>query len=806
MRVRPLDITTVADCRQAIRSLRRRPAFALAAILTVAVGVGANTAVYQTIYAVLLRPLPFRDPQRLVQVWESTPVLPQLQATVPDFQDWRNQSRSFAQMAAYTFQEMNRITLVGQGQPEVVQATSATADLFPTMGIQPLLGRALSADDDRMKRPVALIAEKLWRRKFAADPAIVGRTLRLETESFTVIGVVPSRQAFPEWADVWIPFSWIEPELLNTRKYHPLEVIARLKPDASEEQAQTEIRALAARLAAEHRETNGTVGAYVVPLARQITGDVRPALLLVWAAVGLVLLMACANLAHMLLARMLDRRQEMAIRAALGAGRGRLVGMVFTESLLLALVGGACGAMLAVAANGVLQRMAQGRVPRLEPLGFAGHAPLFVLVSSILCGFLFTVPACAQAFRAQAAPAAGRSMSRPRSALGSILIAAEVAMAFVVLTGATLLVRSFVALLSEDPGFQAKGVLAMEVPMPSSRYDDNKSAQFWKSQLWPAVRALPGVEAVAMANCAPMSLSPTARSRFATRFGIEGRTFDPGRYPVAQYRWVTPEYFRLLEIPLKRGRLLAEADRDKPRYMINETLAQRFFPHEDPTTHRLIMGVMDPHQNAIEIAGVVGDVRDMGLDEPVPPTLYTISSSPRMTLLVKTAGDPLRLAVPIREAIHRADPEVAVLKVAPIAQYVADSLARRRFALTLLAAFGGLAALLTAAGIYGLLAYSVSGRVREFGIRAALGATPANLLRMILKEGGAVTIPGLAVGVVVSLACARLMKGLLYNLSPMDPLSLASAALLLAVITVFSVWLPARRAARVDPGEALRLE
>ena len=797
---------SLADLRQAIRSLRRRPAFALAAILTVALGVGANTAIYRVIYAVLLRPLPFRDPQRLVQLWESTPVLPQLQATVPDFEDWRNQSHSFAQMAAYTFQEMNRITLIGQGQPEVVQATSATANLFPTMGIRPLLGRGLSAGDERGKRPVALIAESLWRRKFAADPAIVGRTMRLETESFTVIGVVPSRQAVPEWADVWIPFSWIEAELFHTRKYHPLEVIARLKPGVGEEQAQGEMRALAARLAAEHRDTNGTVGAYVVPLARQITGDVRPALLLVWAAVGLVLLMACANLAHMLLARMLDRRQEMAIRVALGAGRARLMRMVFTESLLLALVGGLSGAALAGAADGVLQRMAQGRMPRLESLGFAGHAPMFVLVSSILCGVLFALPACAQAFRTQAAPAAGRSMSRPRSGLGSILIAAEVAMAFVVLMGATLLVRSFVALLTEDPGFQSKGVLAMEVPMPGSRYDDNKSTRFLNAQLLPALRALPGVEDVAAANCAPMSLAPTAHSRFATRFGIEGRTFDPGRYPVAQYRWMSPDYFRALGIPLKRGRWLTEADRDQPRYLINETLARRFFPHEDPTAHRLIMGVMDPQQDSIKIAGVVGDVRDMGLDEVVPPTLYMISSSPRMTLLVKTAGDPMRLAAPIRDAIHRADPEIAVRKVAPVAQYVADSLARRRFALTLLAVFGGLTALLTAAGIYGLLAYSVSGRAREFGIRAALGATPANLLRMILKEGAAVTIPGLAVGIAVSLACARLMKSLLYRLSPMDPLSLAAAGLLLSVITVLSVWLPARRAARVDPGAALRVD
>jgi putative ABC transport system permease protein len=739
-----LGIMLVADLRQAFRSLRRRPAFALAAILTIALGVGANTAVYQVIYAVLLRRLPFHEPQRLMQIWESTPMLPQLQIAVPDFEDWRSQTHSFAQLAAYTFQAMNRITLLGQGEPEVVQATSATAGLFPAMGIRPVLGRTFSDADEREKRPVALISEKLWRAKFGADPAVVGRAVRLETESFTVIGVVPTRQAFPAWADVWMPFSWVEPELRGTRKYHPLEVIARLRPGVSEAAADQEMRTLAARLAVEHRDTNGTVAAYAIPLAQEITGDVRPALLLVWAAVGLVLLMACANLGHMLLARMLDRRQEMAIRASLGAGRGRLVRLVFTESLLLAAAGGGCGALLAMAATGVLERMAQGRIPRLEGLGAGGQKPLFVLALSLACGILFTLPACAQALRAESRPATGRSMSKPRSPLGSVLIAAEVAMAFIVLMGAALLVRSFAGLLSEDPGFRASGVLAVEVPLPSSRYDWEKAAQFLKAQLLPAVRALPGVEDVAAANCAPMSLGPTEHTRYATRFGIEGRTFESGRYPVAQFRWVTPEYFRVLNIPLKRGRWLTEADRDQPRYMINETLARRFFPDTDPTTHRLVMGVMDPQTTLTTIAGVAGDVRDMGLDEASPPTLYLISSSPRMTLLVKTAGEPMRLAGAIREAIHRADPEVAVLKVATVEQYVADSLARRRFALNLLAAFAGLAALLTAAGIYGLLAYSVSGRVREFGIRAALGATPASLLRLVLREGAAVTIPGLA--------------------------------------------------------------
>ena len=795
-----------ADLRQAVRSLVRRPAFALAAILTVALGIGANTAVYQVIYAVLLQPLPFRDPQALLQVWESTPILPHLQVTVPDFADWRAQNHSFVEMAAYTFQAMDHITLTGRGEPQVLQATNVTASLFPAMGIRPLIGRTFDAADDRRKRPVALISEKLWRGKFAADPSIVGRSMRLETESFTVIGVVPARQAFPEWADVWLPFSWIEPDLSTRRKYHPLEVIARLRPGVSQDQAQSEMHAIAARLASEYHDTNGTVSAYTVPLARQITGHVRPALLLVWAAVGLVLLMACANLAHMLLARIVDRRQEMSVRVALGAGHGALMRLVFTESLLLALAGGLAGAFLAMAGGRLLQHVAEGRIPRLEPPTLTGHVILFVLVLSFLCAILFTLPACAHALRSGPAPGSERSMSRPRSPLSSVLIAAEVAMAFIVLSGASLVVRSFVGLLNEDPGFRAQGVLAMSVPLPSSVYDGSKAARLLNTQLLPSVRALPGVSDAAAVNCAPMSLGPTEHTRFATRFGIEGRTFEAGHYPVAQLRWISPDYFHVLEIPLRSGRWLTEADAGEPRYLINETLARRFFPHTDPAAHRLIMGVLDPHPAPIQIVGVAADVRDMGLDEPPPPTLYLVGASPDMTLLVKTAGDPMRLAGPIRAAVHRADPDAAVTGIAPVAQYVAESLAARRFSLMLLAVFGGLALLLTAAGIYGLLAYSVSGRAREFGIRAALGASPGSLLRMILREGAAVTIPGLAVGLALSLACGRFVESLLYHLSPADPISFAAVGLMLSAIALLSFWLPARRAARVDPGVALRLD
>ncbi len=779
--------------------------FSAAAILTVALGVGANTALFAVIYSVLLRPLPFRDPGKLVQIWETHPALPQLQVTVPDFRDWRNQARSFEQIAGYTLSAMNTATLLGQGEPAIVHATMASSNLFPTMGIQPSAGRAFSDSEERAKQQVALISENLWRRKFAADPAIVGRQIRLETQSFRVLGIVPQRQAFPEWADLWMPLSLIEPDLQNRRKFHPLEVIARLKPGVSVEQGQSEMQRIASQLAQAHPETNATIGAYAIPLAQEMTGSVRPSLLLAWAAVGLVLLIACANLAHLFLARMIERRQEMAIREALGARPRQLVRQYLSESLLVAAVGGAAGIAVAAWASQLARKLAASQIPRLEWAAFQAPVWLFAAGISLVAGILFGLPACWQVMRSRGDLAsAGRSITRGRSRLSAVLMAGEVAMALLVLSGAALLTRNFAALLSEDPGFQAKQVWA--IPNLPLRNDWVKSSDFLTTQLAPALRSVPGVVDVAAVNSAPMSLGATEHSRFATRFGLEGRSFDRGSYPVAQNRWITPEYFRTLGIPLKSGRWLSEADRGKPRILINETLARRFFPKQDAVGKRIVLGVMDPRQEFDEIVGVVGDVRDLGLDQEVEPTLYGVATGPVMTLLVKIGAGSNRSARELREAIDRVDPEIPVTKIQPLQQNLSDSLARRRFALTLLAIFGAMAAFLTAGGIYGLLTQSVNARVREFGVRAAIGAAPGELVSMILREAIALTLPGLVAGALLSLSFARVMKGLVYQLSPADPVSIASAGVLLVLLTFFSAWLPARRAAAVDPAIALRAE
>jgi putative ABC transport system permease protein len=520
--------------RYTLRSLSRSRIYALAAILTIALGVGANAAVFRVIYGVLIQPLPFRDPAKLVRLWETHPVLPQLQATVPDFEDWRARTHSFDQMAAHTQAAMNNITMLGQGDPELVHATMASHDLFSTVGIRPLLGREFSAEEERAKQQVGLISESFWRRKFGGTADVVGRQIQLETQSFTVIGVVPQRQAFPAWADFWMPLSLIESDLQNRRKYHPLEVVARLRPGVDAKRAEADVQNVARQLAQEHPDTNGNIGASAIPLALEVTGNVRPSLLLVWAAVGLVLLIACANLAHLFLARMLERRDEMAIREALGATPWHLIRQVLSENLLVAGIGGIVGAGLAVWMGELLRKLAQDQIPRMDEADFSGPVWLFTIAIAILCGLLFGLPAC---WRVKTG-AGGRTVTRRRSQLGTVLMAAEVALAFVVLTGAALLARSFAALLNEDPGFRAEKVLAVDMPLPTSIYGDGKAGQFIDTQVIPALRGLPGAGSghhqfatheSAAQRAQPLG-NPLRNRRPSVRVGTIPRHSNPVRY------------------------------------------------------------------------------------------------------------------------------------------------------------------------------------------------------------------------------------------------------------------------------------
>lgn len=794
------------ELRHAFRSILRNPAFAITAVLTIVLGVGANTAVYSVVHSVLLEPLPFRDPASLVQVWETHPELHNLQVSVPDYLDWRN-SLNDVDLAAYTFQAINKGTLLGEGEPIEVQATMASSRLFPLLGINPLMGRVFDADEEQRKTPVALISERLWRSKFSADPHILGRTLRLDLTPLTVIGVIPQRQALPVWADLWTPLSFIDAELQSTRKYHPLEVIGRLRPGLSLSRAESETEIIAHRLSAAYPATNGRIGAFMVPLMQEVTGEARPALLIAWAAVTLVLLIACVNLAHLMMARSLNRRREIAVRLALGASRIAAVREFFLETLTLSLCGGILGIFVAAGCLPLLRRMAQGRIPRLDATGVDHAALLFAVLISVLVAVLFGLPACWHAAGAELNERLGsgenRASTRRASRLTPVLMSSEVALSLAVLLAATVLVRSFALILETDPGFRPEHVLAVDVPLAA---DWDKSYEMFRHRVAPELKSLPGVEEVAAVNSLPMSLGPTEHSRFATRFGIVGRTFDPGKFPTAQIRWCTSGYFHVLGIPLIAGRLLAETDQNRPRYLVNQAFARRFFPNQTAVGQKLLLGVVTPHPEADEIVGVVADVREFGLDSPAPPTMYSLSVSPRMNVLIKTAANPAPLASSMVAVLRRVNPQGAIGRARTLSDYIDSSLARQRFALSLIGTFAALALALCCVGIYGVFGYSVSRRLREFGIRSALGAQQKSLLALIIRECLGVALAGIAIGMPISAACSQYLRSFLSQLSPTDAASYVIAGCLMLILCLASAMIPARRAGMVDPVSVLKEE
>ncbi|HEX4748409.1 MAG TPA: ABC transporter permease [Bryobacteraceae bacterium] len=792
------------EIRQALRGLLKSPAFTLTAILTVVLGVGANTAVYAVVHAVLLQPLPFRDPQQLVQVWETHPELHNLQVSVPDYLDWKETIKSL-QLAAYSFQAMDKATLSGQGDPIPVQATNASSDLFPLLGVEPVIGHWYVAADEMQKRPVALISESLWRKKFSSDPAVVGRSIRISGNLFTITGVVSQQNAFPVWADVWMPMSLIDSTTTSTRRYHPLEVVGRLHSGASVRQAEVETEKVSAELSAAYPATNGKIGAFIVPLMSSVTGAIRPALMATWIAVGLVLLIACINLAHLMLARAINRRPEIAIRLALGASQSAAFRSFLLEALLLAFTGGLLGIVIARAVLPIIERLAQGQVPRFQAVGLNPAVLTFGIVASFLVAVLFSLPSYVQVIKADltrtVASGAARVSAR-ESWVSTVLMSSEVALSLAIVLAAVMLLRSFALALETDPGFRTEHIVTVDTPLVDR--DWNKSDALYQTRILPALLSTPGVRQAAAVNAVPMSLAPTEHSRFATRFGIVGRQFEPGRFPTAQTRWCTPNYFDLVGIPLLRGRWLTEADRNQPRYLVNEAFARRFFPDADPVREKLLLGVVSPHPTQSEIVGIVGDVREFGLTSGPDPTMYSLGISPEMQILVQTTADDPSLPTSVAKAILRANPEQAPGPVKPLSDYVSASLARQRFVLALMGAFAALAMILCGIGVYGVFSYSVTRRMREFGIRSAIGAKKSDLLRQVARECLVVVLPGLTIGAGLSGACAGFLRSLLYRVSPADPISFGVAAAALLFLCIGSVLLPASRAAKVDPATVLR--
>lgn len=829
MRAREWLETVGQDARYALRTLRSNPGFAAVAVLTLALGVGANTAFFSVIDGVLLRPLPFREAERLVVVWETdrhsgTTREP---AAWPDYLDFARRSTTVRDMAVLLGMEVNLTPATGE--PARLSAVASSAGYFGLVGVRPLLGRGFTPEEDRPggARTVVL-GEAFWRARFRGDPGVIGRTIRLDDKAYTVVGVVPAGadvgvdQIHEQAAyhapytgagdvDVWVPLQAGEADY--PRDTHPFFIVGRLAPGAGVEAAQAELGRIGAEVERTYPSNDGR-GVHVEALERVVFGPVRPALLVLWGAVALVLLVACVNVANLLLARGAARAREVAVRTAVGAGLDRLGRQFLVESVVLALLGGLAGIALAWALLRALLVLAPADVPRLGEVGLDGRVLAMTLAVSLAVGIAFGLVPLAQARWVDVARTLrseggrGATGGRARRRVRQALVVAELALSVALVVGAGLLIRSFWTVLRSDPGFRAEGVLKAQFELPQSRYpQDFKVWPAWKevhalhATVLERARALPGVRSAALAAVHPLDAG------FTNSWSVVGREAESGDWPEISVRQVTPGYFPTLGIRLLRGRLLEESDDAAAPGVgvINETAAKRFFAGRDPLGQVIqIWGRV-----RWRIVGVIADERIHGVTEAAPPALYLpFAQAPGASgvLLVRTAGDPARLANPLRRAIWAVDPGLAVYGVEPLQATLVASVAQRRFTMLVLGAFAAVALLLALVGVHGVLSYTVSQRGAEMGIRMALGATRRDVVALVLRGGIGLALLGTALGIVAALAGTRLLASLLYGVGTLDPLTfLAVPAAVLAAAALAS-WLPARRATKADPVVALRAE
>jgi predicted permease len=809
----PFLETLFQDMRYAARTLFQRPGFAVTAILTLAIGIGVNTAIFSVVSAVLLKPLPFPDPQRIVAVHQTLPRHGVFTNGVSylNLNDWRDQTTSFERLGAF---HADDLTLTGLGAPEVIDSAMVTPDLLPLLGVRPVAGRLILPEEDQPgAAPVVVMSERLWRR-LGSSSTMVGSSITLNKRSFTVVGIVPESFQFPFQmppVNLWIPVNQDQnfKDFLPRRGGHYLSAIARLKPGRSLEQAQSELAGIEERLAKLYPEDNAGWGVRIAPLQMELVGDVRLPLLVLLGAVALVLLIACANVANLLLARATSRAREMAVRTALGAGKLRLVRQVLTESVLLSAISAALG--LAAAWWGVraLASLLPAELPRLHDIHVDASALYFTLAVALFVGVLFGLAPALQAAETdmhESLKEGSRSASEGsrRQRMRGILVISEVALAMVLLTGAGLLIRSFYHLQSVSPGFRAEGLLVATTALPQSQYTTPEEWSRFYGQALDRIKSLPGVEGVAVALPLPM-----AGSRIDLAFQIEGRPLAPGEGIDANYAAISHDFLRVLGIPLLRGRDFDAHDTaTSPKVsMVNETFAHHYFPGEDPIGKRIVFGFNS--QAPREIVGIVADTKQEGLDLPVEPEMYLpYEQDPCwvMNFGVRGSGNPAALAAAVRERIQSADKDLPVVDPQPMTDYLHSSVAQPRFRTFLLGLFAVTALLLAAVGIYGVISYSVSQRTREIGLRIALGAQPGELLRLIVGQSMALVSIGLAAGLLGSFALAHFLKSLLFVVTPRDPLTYAIVVLTLLCVSLLACGLPVRRAMRVDPMVALRYE
>ncbi len=802
--------TPFKDIRYGVRSLLKHPGFTAIAVITLALGIGANTAIFSVVNAVLLRPLPFDDPERIVWLWDTQPQLPTAPASLPDFLDWKEQNRSFEHLAA--FQSGNMFLDAGDGTSDT-RVGLVTPEMFSLFHVSPILGRTFTDEETLPGRNrVAVLSHSMWRNRFGSDPNVLGRTIQLSGAAHTIIGVMPAGFSYPDRAELWRPLR-IDPAKLD-RGPHYLRVVGRLKPGVTLAQAQADMSAIAGRLAQQYPEKIAGHGVKLERLTDVIVGDIGLALFVLLGAVGFVLLIACANLANLMLARVGARQKEIAVRTALGASRLRIVRQLLTESILLAVSGGAAGLLLATWAVSWLVSLSPDTIPRVNEISVDPRVAGFTLLISVATGVLFGLAPALQVSRPDLTDAlkeSGRTTAGlRRNRLRGALVVSEVALSLVLLVGAGLMIRSFAKLNQVDPGFNPARVLTLGVTLLPSKYPaDEQVAQLY-SQILERAAAAPGVVSAGAISELPLSGGNTS-----DYFTIEGRpAIAKEAEPLTEYRVVTPRYFESMGIPLLSGRDFAGTDtRQSPNVVvINDAFARRHFAGENPLGHRIKL--QGQERDPFLIVGVVGNVRDIGLDEqPTPEAYVPFLQDPlsqtyqrSMRIVARTISDPRDVAGSLRSALTSIDKSLPVYEIKPMTKYLRDSLSRRRFSLVLLSVFGGVALTLAAVGVYGVISYGVTQRTHEMGIRMALGAQSRDVLKLVVRQAMMLALGGVGIGLLAALALTRLMKSLLFDVGATDPLTFAVIALLMTLIALLACLFPARRATKVDPLAALRYE